>query len=79
MSAPDALFDLAVNRASTSVLGTRPSDLPSALARWHATTRFARRVPLADISRCLASRPAGAWHWAGGPQGSWQAGKPKFP
>ena len=79
MSAPDALFDLAVNRADAFARGARPPDLSSALSGWHARTRFARRVPLSDVVRCLKGRPPGEWHWAGGPGGSWQPGKPKFP
>lgn len=78
--APGALFDLAVNRAAAAVRGTRGEALASALAAWHARTRFARRVPLAAVQAALAQRPgAGEWHWAGGPGGGWQAGKAPFP
>lgn len=71
--APDALFDLAVNRAALARRG-------STLESWHARTRFARRVPLDDIKNALATRPAGGeWHWQGGPEGQWQAGKAPFP
>ena len=74
---PDALFDLAVNRAAAAVRGL---GRPEALAAWHARTRFARRVPLAEIRAALDLRPAGGvWHWAGGPGGGWQAGKAAFP
>ena len=78
--APDALFDLAVNRADAALRGLRPGDPARALATWHARTRFARRVPLAAVQAALAQRPgAGEWHWAGGPGGGWQAGKAPFP
>ena len=81
-AAPDALFDLAVNRAAAAVRGVAPSSRAGAdaLAAWHARTRFARRVPLAHIRAALDLRPAGGvWHWAGGPGGEWQAGKAAFP
>ena len=75
--APGALFDLAVNRAAAALRGT---GTPAALSAWHARTRFARRIPLADIRRALAQQPAeGQWHWAGGPGGSWHPGKAPFP
>lgn len=74
---PAALFDLAVNRAAAAVRGL---GRPEALAAWHARTRFARRVALSDIRAALEQKPApGVWHWAGGPGGSWQAGKAPFP
>ncbi|GGI88388.1 hypothetical protein [Deinococcus wulumuqiensis] len=74
---PDALFDLAVNRAAAAVRGL---GRPEALAAWHARTRFARRVALAEIRAALERRPAqGVWHWAGGPGGGWQPGKAAFP
>ncbi|WP_425146047.1 hypothetical protein [Deinococcus sp.] len=63
-------------------LGWRPSEaLPeAALAEWHARTRFARRVPLEEVRRCLQTRPTpGEWHWAGGPEGGWTAGRAPFP
>lgn len=74
---PDALFDLAVNRAWLALRGVGH---PSALAAWHARTRFARRVPLDAVRAALAQRPGGEdWHWAGGPLGGWAAGKGRFP
>lgn len=79
MTAPDALFDLAINRAAAFLRGARPTRLDEALAGWHARTRFARRVPLQDVHRCLASRPDGDWHWEGGPAGGWKPGKARFP
>lgn len=70
---PEALFDLAVNRAA---LARRGSPLES----WHARTRFARRIPLEEVRKALASKPeAGEWHWHGGKDGSWRAGKARFP
>ena len=71
--APDALFNLAVNRAA---LATRGSTLES----WHARTRFARRIPLSDIKKALTTKPnRGDWHWQGGPNGEWVEGKAPFP
>lgn len=83
-AAPDALFDLAVNRAWAAQRGVGGSGglgHPDVLAAWHARTRFARRVPLAEVRRALALHPAtaGPWHWAGGPQGGWLPGKAPFP
>ena len=79
MSVPDALFDLAVNRAAAFLRGARPSDEDYALSEWHARTRFARRVPLRDVIERLRQKPDGEWHWAGGPNGAWHAGKARFP
>lgn len=79
MTVPDALFDLAVNRAATLLRGAKPTDEHAALLEWHARTRFARRVPLQDVEDRLASRPPGEWYWAGGPGGSWRPGKAPFP
>ena len=74
---PDALFDLAVNRAA-AVARVMPE--AEALGAWHARTRFARRVPLTQIRAALEQKPPrGAWHWAGGPGGRWQPGKAAFP
>ena len=89
MTAPHGLFDLAINRAANTLqgLGFLGLGLPdpeiqqarAALSEWHARTRFARRVPLPQVLACLSSRPAGEWHWAGGPQGGWHAGRGAFP
>ncbi|GGR05592.1 hypothetical protein [Deinococcus ruber] len=89
MTAPDALFDLAINRAATTLaglgyfgLGQRPGlqQAAAALSEWHARTRFARRVPLEQVLRCLELRPDGReWHWEGGPEGEWRAGRAAFP
>ncbi|MEW6421573.1 MAG: hypothetical protein AB1511_07575 [Deinococcota bacterium] len=78
---PDALFDLAVNRADAVLRGLRPTDSAAALAAWHARTRFARRVPLAEVADALARKPEGGGecHWAGGPGGGWVTGKAPFP
>jgi alpha-ketoglutarate-dependent taurine dioxygenase len=77
---PDALFDLAVNRAATFLRGARPTDERASLGTWHARTRFARRVPLGAVLACLAGRPEeGEWHWAGGPHGAWRPGRAPFP
>jgi len=79
MSAPDALYDLAVNRAAVFLRGARPTDAHAALKEWHARTRFARRVPLEDVIARLELKPPGDWHWHGGPNGTWQRGKARFP
>lgn len=82
MTAPDPLFDLAVNRAATALRGLSPGSqgVAAALAEWHARTRFARRVPLEEVLRCLGTHPSGGeWHWAGGPAGRWREGKAAFP
>lgn len=77
---PNAIFDLAINRADTFLRGSRPTNPEAALAQWHARTRFARRVPLAEVWRCLALRPETIeMHWQGGPAGAWQVGKAPFP
>lgn len=77
---PDALFDLAVNRAAAALRGLRPGDPGAALATWHARTRFARRVPLEAVRAALLTRPQGGeWYWSGGPVGGWQPGRAPFP
>lgn len=77
---PDALFDLAVNRAAAALRGLQPTDPTPALAAWHARTRFARRVPLDQVKTALSAHPGpGEWHWAGGPGGGWTAGRAPFP
>ncbi|GHF55528.1 hypothetical protein [Deinococcus metalli] len=74
---PDALYDLAVNRAWRVV---RSVGRPDALAAWHARTRFARRVPLDAVRAALSTYPgAGEWHWAGGPAGGWVPGRAPVP
>ena len=89
MTAPVALFELAVNRAATTLLGLgllgsaaslHSQQAQAALQEWHARTRFASRVPLSEVVRCLDGRPAhGEWHWAGGPEGGWVRGRAAFP
>jgi hypothetical protein len=89
-AAPVALFELAVNRAATTLLGLgllgpgtpapESRQAQAALQEWHARTRFARRVPLSEVSRCLDLRPAeGDWHWVGGQEGRWVRGRAAFP
>lgn len=74
--APDALFDLAVNRAQA----VQQSIGPSGLNAWHARTRFARRVSLEEVRTALQQHPReGEWHWVGGPNGQWVEGKAAFP
>jgi hypothetical protein len=79
LTAPDGLFDLAINRAANLLRGLPAAGREAALAEWHARTRFARRVPLTQVWVCLDARPEGEWHWQGGPSGAWQPGKAAFP
>ena len=87
MTAPDGLFDLAINRAATTLQGlgllglsdSGRQQATAALSQWHARTRFARRVPLSQVLACLSLRPAGECHWTGGPEGCWNAGRAAFP
>ena len=65
---PDAVFDLAVNRAAAALRGlplpavTEPASASArALAQWHARTRFARRVPIEAVAEALAVRPVAEW------------------
>jgi hypothetical protein len=67
--AQNAIFDLAVNRASRYWRSTRGD-----LSAWHARTRFANRVPLEVILTTLETKPDGNWHWEGGPDGAWRPG-----
>jgi hypothetical protein len=77
VSAPDAIFDLAVNRAAAFVRGASSS---VNLEAWHARTRFASRVNLADVRAALETKPlSGEWHWSGGASGSWFPGKARTP
>lgn len=77
MSAPEAIFDLAVNRAVAFVRGAGSS---VKLEAWHARTRFASRVSLGAIRAALETKPAdGEWHWSGGPSGSWRPGRARTP
>jgi hypothetical protein len=78
--ARDELFELAVNRALTYARRVR-LDLGSAerlsagLEVWYLKTRFAYRVPLAEVVAALLTHPgagaAGAT-WDGGPDGGWR-------
>ena len=81
--ARNRLFDLAVNRAADVAVrvgaAQRPDDLRRALEVWYLKTRFANRVAFDALLAAVASRPAGAVHWAGGETGSWQPGAPPVP
>ena len=79
--AREDLFDLAVNRALSYARRTRALERASddaALARelelWVLRTRFAYRLDLEQVARCLRAAPAGDVHWEGGPEGGWKAG-----
>ena len=81
----DVLFDLAVNKAAeyAARLGIPPGDAVrtrQGLEVWYLKTRFAYRVPLADVAEAVAARPAAPDAvWAGGQVGTWStaAGDPK--
>ncbi len=72
---PDALFDLAVNRAAAAVRGL---GRPEALAAWHARTLCPPRRPGRDSRRAGAEARAGVWHWAGGRGGAGNRAKLPF-
>ncbi len=77
MSAVDAIFDLAVNRALAFVRGANSS---VDLSAWHAKTRFVSRVNLQDVRAALEQKPInGDWYWSGGISGSWHSGKARTP
>lgn len=79
-SARAELFDLALARALTYLRRARVVELSDAdavrraLEVWYLKTRFAYRVPLAEVVRALGSHPPGDedLHWVGGPTGGWQ-------
>lgn len=84
--ARDVLFDLAVNRAHSyarrlRLLEQHPDlrSLSQALQPWYLRTRFAYRLRLEDVSKALLTCPGAGYHWAGGQQGSWQAGQAPQP
>lgn len=73
------LFDEAVNRALTyaSRLGVpldNPDRLRGGLELWYLKTRFAYRVPLADVLAALAEYPGPDHRWRGGTAGGWRFG-----
>ena len=72
----DALFDLAVNRALSYArrLNVQLNDavaLRSGLELWYLKTRFAYRIPLAEVVATLQSYP-GEGTWQGGRSGNWR-------
>ena len=81
MSTPIGLFDTLVNRADKALRIARPGDPHAFLLEWHARVRFARRISLEQLEKCLELRPEGdsAVHWHGGEPGGWFEGKAKFP
>ncbi len=79
MSHPNAVFDLAVNRADTYLRSLPPLSSQRNLLEWHSRTRFVSRIALEDIQKALESRPEGLVHWEGGAQGGWVQGKARFP
>lgn len=75
----DTLFDQAVNRSARylDALGPLPAGAGAAQVRarvelWYLKTRFAYRVPLAEVVAALVERPAGAASWSGGRGGQWE-------
>lgn len=77
--ARDELFELAVNRALTYARRLRldfgsAERLSAGLEVWYLKTRFAYRVPLAQVVAVLLTYPdAGTVDpsWRGGPDGGW--------
>lgn len=73
-----ALFDLAVDRAlryaSSTGLNLRQAEaatLYRGLELWYLKTRFAYRIPLADIVTVLQQYPGADYVWQGGSSGQW--------
>ena len=81
MTTPDGLFDTLVNRADKALRIARPSDPHAFLLEWHKRVRFARRITLEQLKKCLERRPDGdsLVHWRGGESGGWLEGKALFP
>lgn|GEM_PF-1886207 len=81
MTTPDGLFDTLVNRADKALRIARPSDPHAFLLEWHARVRFARRISLEQLERCLECRLESEFsvHWEGGETGGWLEGKALFP
>lgn len=79
MSHPNAVFDLAVNRADTYLRSLPPLSAQRDLLEWHRRTRFVSRIPLGAIQKALESRPESLVHWEGGERGGWVQGKARFP
>lgn len=76
VSARPELFDEAVNRALTYALRLgvplgKPDRLRGRLELWYLKTRFAYRVPLADVLAALAKYPGPDHTWRGGAAGGW--------
>ncbi len=74
----DALFDLAVNRASSYVERldsynhvTNEGEMVKLLEAWALRTRFASRFDLRAIARILLDKPADGSQWTGGEDGAW--------
>ena len=70
------LFDEAVNRALTYALRLgvpldKPDRLRGGLEVWYLKTRFAYRVPMADVLSTLATYPGLNYQWKGGAAGRW--------
>lgn len=70
------LFDAAVSRALSYALrlGVPLSDeakLRAGLEVWYLKTRFAYRIPLADVVTVLAQYPGPDHRWRGGAEGRW--------
>ncbi len=62
---------------SQATMGLTEADLK----QWHQTTRFAYRVPLEAIVRCLNTLPdvQKDYFWQGGVDGAWFEGKTSQP
>ena len=88
----EKLFDLAINRSLSfnkkmgkfKVSTSTKSGfcvLEADLLSWHQQTRFAYRVSLEAIVRCLNAVPdiKHDYYWLGGPEGDWFEGKTSQP
>jgi len=92
----EKLFDLAVNRALgfskkmgfikkmgklTAIDENLSQITEDDLTSWHKQTRFAYRISLKDIVRCINELPDldVDYYWQGGVSGSWLQGKTPHP
>ena len=82
--ARETLFALAVNRALSYSLRLSLSfedaeNLSRGLELWYLKTRFAYRIPLAEVVSTLQTYPGEGYFWHGGRTGGWQQEAPLTP
>lgn len=86
----EKLFDLAVNRALSfakkmgklsTIDGNQSQITEDDLTSWHKQTRFAYRIALNEIVKCLNGLPSmqDDYYWQGGVSGTWVEGKTPHP